>query len=655
MCGIVGIVRRGDDESPSRSLLKQMTASLFHRGPDDGGVYISGPIGLGHRRLAVIDLSAGRQPMADPASSRILVYNGEIYNFRELRREMSASHQFETDCDTEVLLRMASISDLRWLESLNGMFAFALWDNDAKTLLLGRDRLGIKPLYYTQVENELIFASEIRALLLHPDVIPSVNISRIPEYLAFRSVCGSQTMFSGIQEVPPGHMLIFRQNAFQGDVIRFWSEGAKANVIDYVDPTLSFEDQFERLLTDSVRFRLISDVPVGIYNSGGLDSSLITAIAQSQTKGELHTFSVGFEERDYDETQYAHLIASQLHTHHHTLRISEQDYLQSYEQTVAHLEEPIDHAHTVPLLELSKFAKQYVTVVLTGEGSDELFGGYPRFHIPLLAESLSAIPSVVMRRCLAIARSMRSRKITKLLENTGDTVQSVIENSRHTPRRDFDLLCPGPHPFTERFAVYDAAVQRAPTTIERMLYFDQRTYLPSLLKRLDKASMAAAIECRVPYLDYRIVEWSTLLPPSLKVRIGRDNKVIVKNVARRWIPHEIISRKKVGFGVPISRWLRNPRGLGRYLELLLDSTFRNRGYCDAKIVEAFIREHSQGLSDHSEILWGLINLEVWWRLFVDSSAWQQKVYALRNDNCGRRHESAIPVTASSPIPPPACD
>ena len=627
MCGIVGIVNRNDGMSPSRSLLDQMTSSLFHRGPDDGGVYISGPVGFGHRRLAVIDLSGGRQPMADQASRRILIYNGEIYNFRELRTEMSAAHHFETDCDTEVLLRMASVSDFGWLESLNGMFAFALWDNDAKTLLLGRDRLGIKPLYYTQLHNEFIFASEIRALLLHPNVIPSVNTRRIPEYLAFRSVCGNQTMFSGIHEVPPGHVMIFRQNSFQGDVIRFWSEGEKKNVGDYVDPTLSFEDQFERLLIESVRFRRISDVPVGTYNSGGLDSSLITAIAQSQTKGALHTFSVGFEESDYDETKYAEIIASRLRTSHHTLRISEQDYLQAFEQTVAHLEEPMNHAHTVPLLELSKFAKQYVTVVLTGEGSDELFGGYPRFHIPLLTESLSALPGPVRRRGLAMARSMRSRKITKLLENAEDTVQSVIENSRHTPREDFDLLCPGPHAFTERFEVYDAAVRRTTTTLERMLYFDQRTYLPALLKRLDKASMAAAIECRVPYLDYRIVEWSMLLPPSLKVLICRDNKLIVKKVASRWIPHEIISRKKVGFGVPISRWLRNPRGLGRYLELLLDSTFRNRGHCDPKIVETFIRQHSQGLADHSEILWGLINLELWWRLFVDSNAWQRKVYA----------------------------
>jgi asparagine synthase (glutamine-hydrolysing) len=627
MCGIVGIVRRDARISPDCALLERMTASLDHRGPDDGGVYIKGAVGLGHRRLSVIDLSGGRQPMVNKETERALVYNGEIYNFRELRRtlETGSDVSFETDCDTEVLLHMASISKFEWIETLNGMFAFALWDENAQTLLLGRDRLGIKPLYYTHLDNEFLFASEVRALLVHPKVAAMVNVERIPEYLAFRSICGTETMFKGIYEVPPGHVMLFRQKTFEGTLIKGWSEGKGKNIHDYVDPTISFEDQFQRLLLDSVRFRLISDVPLGTYNSGGVDSSLVTAMVRSLTEGELHTFSVGFEEADYDESEYAEVIAKRLGTHHHTLMINEHEYLQSYEQAVSSLEEPLNHAHTVPLLQLSKFAKQFVTVVLTGEGADELFAGYPRFHIPILAQSLRVLPRIFTDLGLEMARLIGSRKVVKLLENAQDGVRAIVENSRFTPGRDFGAVCPGLHPFTERMLVYGLAEGHASSVLERMLYFDQRTYLPALLNRLDKVSMAAAIECRVPYLDYRLIEWSALIPAALKIRVGWDNKVIVKQVASRWVPQEIVSRKKVGFGVPVSRWLRNVRGLGRYLDLLTDNTFRARGYCDPKVVERLIYEHLQEGSDHGEILWGLINLEIWWRLYIDSTAWQRNV------------------------------
>lgn len=626
MCGIVGIVMRAAAASPDGPLLERMTTAVHHRGPDDGGTYISGPIGLGHRRLAVIDLSGGRQPLVHKASKRALIYNGEIYNFRELRRALEAQdHSFETDCDTEVLLHMASTSEFQWLESLNGMFAFGLWDDSAKTLLLARDRLGVKPLYYVQLKDEFLFSSEIRALLLHPKVARAVNVDRIPEYLAFRSVCGAETMFKGIYELPPGSVMLFDQRKFEGKITRFWSAGAQKGISDYVDPTLSFEDQFDRLLLDSVRFRLISDVPVGTYNSGGIDSSLVTAMTRSLTNGKLHTFSVGFEEKDFDESPYAQLVAKTLKTDHHCLTITEQEYLDSYEQTVSHLEEPLNHAHTVQLLMLSKFAKQYVTVVLTGEGSDEVFGGYPRFQIPLLIHSLRLLPDLVTRSGLGVARWTGIRKMVKLLENAGDTPRAVIENSRFTPRQDFDAVCPGLHPFAERMSLYREAEQHADSVLGRMLYFDQRSYLPALLNRLDKVSMAAAIECRVPYLDYRLVEWSALLPPTQKVRIGKDNKVIVKTVARRWIPEEIVSRQKVGFGVPIGRWLRHPRGLGRYLDLLTDSTFKDRGYCDSGVVKTLVQEHRQEKADHSEILWGLLNLETWWRMFVDSHEREQKL------------------------------
>jgi asparagine synthase (glutamine-hydrolysing) len=620
MCGLVGIVQRDASSSPDVTLLEQMTASLFHRGPDGGGTYVNGAVGLGHRRLAIIDPRGGHQPLVHEQSQRALVYNGEIYNFRELRRELQTQHgiPFQTDCDTEVLLHIASSSEFRWLESLNGMFAFALWDERSKTLLLGRDRLGIKPLYYINTGGEFLFSSEIRSLLMHPKVARSVNSDRIPEYLAFRSISGVETMFKGIYQVPPGSVMVFDQQAFKGSVVKFWSEGANKEISNYVDPNLSFEQQFESLLLDSVRFRLISDVPVGTYNSGGVDSSLVTAMVRKLSSGELHTFSVGFEESDYDESPYAEIVARRLNTCHHSLIVTQQDYLNSYEKAVCSLEEPMNHAHSPQLLQLSQFAKQYVTVVLTGEGSDELFGGYPRFHIPLLMEHLSFLPSGVAKRGLPFAQWSGSRKLVKLLENAGDSVRSVTDNSRFTPKQTFDVVCPGTHHFDQRTIIYDEAKKRTKTLLGSMLYFDQRTYLPSLLNRLDKMSMVAAIECRVPFLDYRLVEWSAHVPVGYKVGTWSGNKIIVKSVARKWIPQEIVNRKKVGFGVPIGRWLRSDRGFGRYFDLLTDSVFKSRGYCDYKAVERLAQEHRQGKADHSEILWGLINLEVWSRMFVDA-------------------------------------
>jgi asparagine synthase (glutamine-hydrolysing) len=313
-------------------------------------------------------------------------------------------------------------------------------------------------------------------------------------------------------------------------------------------------------------------------------------------------------------------VADRLGTCHHALTITEQDYLESYERTVRTVEEPLNHAHSVQLLRLSEFAKQYVTVVLTGEGSDEVFGGYPRFHIPLLADMFSLIPKPFRTYGMKAATMVGGRRVVKLLEGADDTVGSVVENSRFTPRRILDQACPGITGFPERFAAYQESQRRTDTRLGLMLHFDQRSYLPSLLTRLDKTSMAAAIECRVPFLDYRLVEWSRFVPANHKIQTGRRNKVIVKAVASRWLPNEIITRKKVGFGVPIDAWLRNKRGLGKYLDLLTDSVFRQRGYCDPKAIEGFISEHLRKEADHSEILWALINLELWWRMFIDVPA-----------------------------------
>lgn len=620
MCGIVGILNRDRQMSVDIDLLNRMSKMISHRGPDDSGTYIKGHIGLGHRRLSIIDLATGHQPMVDELRGRVIVYNGEIYNYKTLKKELTSKGvQFHTNSDTEVLLNLVDTSDTRWLECLNGMFAFAFWEEKTKTLFLARDRLGIKPLYYVDLGDTFLFSSEIKPLLLYPNVIREVNESKIPEYLAFRSIAGTETMFKNIHQVPPGHAMILKHNSYTPEIVQYWSEGLKNDISTYVDSKLPFTEQFNELLVKSVKHRLISDVPLGTYNSGGVDSSLVTAIVKSLREGKLHTFSVGFEESSYDESKYAQIVAKQVHSTHHELVINEEDYIKALHETLWHLEEPINHPHTVQLLCLSKFTKEFVTVVLTGEGADELFAGYPRYNIPRICNLLRILPKFVLGLLKPLLKSLNYRRLTKLLEFINeDETALAIQNSRYVPKCDFQQIISREMEFPIRHAIYDQAVLKANNIIEKLLYYDQRAYLPSLLTRLDKMSMAASVEARVPFLDYRLIEWSYLIPTNLKLR-ALTNKWIVKKTAKQWLPNEIVHRKKVGFGVPIGKWLRNKKGLGMYLDILTDKSAKERGYYDVKALNCLISEHISGKVDHSEILWGLLNLELWQKEFIDKN------------------------------------
>lgn len=620
MCGIAGILNLNAGEPVDASLIERMTSSMSHRGPDDDGLYLNGRVALGHRRLSIIDLESGHQPMVCKTRGRAIVFNGEIYNFQELKKELQQQGlPFLTRSDTEVLLQLCDFEDLSWLERLNGMFAFAFWDEKHRTLLLARDRLGIKPLYYAVLKDTLVFASEIKALCVHPRFERAVNEPRIPEYLAFRSLAGDETLLKGVYQVPPGCAMVWREGMTSPVVLRFWREGQDRTVADYADATRPSYRQLEELLVSSVRYRMISDVPLGTFNSGGVDSSLVTAIVRSMFEGELHTFSVGFEDPTYDERRYAQLVADKLGTRHHTLTLTEFDYADSLEKTIWHLEEPINHPHSVHLLCLSKLAKEFVTVVLTGEGSDELFGGYPRYHIPQLLRYCPSLSPELADRLIGWATKMGARRTVKCLEYVSlnqDEDTGILHNARPVPLTDFRNCVSSALDLQARRDVLRNGSARFSSTVSRTLYLDQRAYLPSLLLRLDKMSMAAGIEARVPFLDYRIVEWSYLLPDEAKVR-GLTTKWVVKRMAEKWLPSEIINRKKMGFGIPLGKWLRNRDGLGRYLSLLGEKKTLNRGFLDPSAVGRLVRDHESSVADHSEVLWGLINLELWMRMFVD--------------------------------------
>ena len=565
----------------------------------------------------------------------MLAYNGELYNFLSLRAELeSRGSVFATRSDTEVFLRSACSTSFDWLRRMNGMFAFALWAEGTRQLILGRDRLGIKPLFYAELPDEFVFASEIKALLQHPGVQRIVNTERIPEYLAFRCVTGTETMFKGIYQVPPGHALVVSQHDLSVRTLPFWPPeplypGDKAGSDDEI------RESIELTLRDSVRRQIISDVPVGTFLSGGVDSSLITTFARSFEHDEqLHTFSVGFNEADYDESRFADVVASRIGATHHALVVTESEYINELDRTVVQLDEPLNHAHTVQLQLLSRFAKSFVTVVLTGEGADELFGGYPRVQIPLLAKRMSWLPEASVRALCGAARLAGLRRVVKLLEASASEREAVVHGARFVPRSDFQLLYPRATSCAlSREQVFADLSNAGLSDLDLILRFDQVTYLPSLLSRLDKTSMASAVECRVPFLDNEVIDSSLTVPSRLKVRVGRENKVILKQIAATYLPDDLVYRRKVGFGTPLAGWFRNTAGLGGYLELLLESSARTSAYFDRTAVSHLICEHRAGSNDHSEAVWGLLALELWHRHVVERE--------VPKDDCKRWQEERI--------------
>ena len=640
MCGFAGILRRHERIPPDWNVLASMSEAIAHRGPDGHGYFLSGAIGLAHRRLSIIDIVGGQQPMIDTIKGHVLVYNGELYNFLALREELAKKGvHWVTRSDTEVLLRVACTRSFDWVSPLNGMFAFALWSASTRELVLGRDRLGIKPLFYASTRDEFVFASEIKSLLRHTEVARNVNADRIPEYLAFRSLAGSETMFTGIYQVPAGHVMVVSQDDLSTRLVKFWPVDALHEPVQTTERSVEeVREQVSLTLKDSVRRQLISDVPVGTFLSGGVDSSLTTSFAKGFHSGELHTFSVGFREVEHDESQFAQQVATNLGTTHHALIVSEGDYLAQLEDTVRQLDEPLNHAHTVQLQLLSRYAKSFVTVVLTGEGADELFGGYPRLQIPLLAQRLKWLPSVLSTGLREAATLTGLRRVAKLLEASSSFRNAVIHGARFVPLDDVAALGLGDR-YSKREAVFDSITSDVTPSLDSILAFDQQTYLPSLLARLDKASMAAGVECRVPFLDNEVIDLSLQVPARLKMLAGRENKIILKKLAETMLPKELVYRRKVGFGTPLQKWFRNPAGLGAYLDSLTDASSRIRQYVDGRGLRQLIDEHRSGRRDHAEALWGLLSLELWHRAVVEAapppesdSSWPRECAALRPVN-----------------------
>ena len=597
MCGIAGILYRDQNRACEAQRLAVMRDVMTHRGPDDAGMYLDGPLGLAHRRLSIIDLGSGHQPMMSTDDDLCVVFNGEIYNYRELRRELEArGHVFRTQSDTEVLLYGYREWGERCPEHLNGIFAFALWDKRNQRLFLARDHMGIKPLYYYHGARSFVFSSEVKSLFASGEVTARCNVSALPEYFAFRQVAGERTLFEDIKSLLPGHCMTVVDGA--ATVSQYWSPlGHAPRPARRLHESV---DELDALLTDAVSMQMMSDVPLGTFCSGGIDSSLVTALCARVAGRSIDTYSVGFHESAYDETNYARMVSRQYATNHHELRLSNEEFAERLPKMVWHNDEPLNFPNSVLIQALSELAKRRVTVVLTGEGADELFAGYPRYHIPTLVARFQRLPQW-MRRALAMVSGVTGdRRLRKLAAQLQRPMADVLMYNAATLERDrLEELWPDA---ADRVFGYRTELLRQLHSesgwLRRMSLLDQHTYLISILNRQDKMSMAASVESRVPLLDYRIAEFANGLPDSHR-QGQRQTKLILKRVAERYLPREVIYRRKSGFGIPLAEWFRKNDGLGRLAQHEL--TAGSVAELGSRVeTSRLLEEHRTGKRDHGE-------------------------------------------------------
>jgi asparagine synthase (glutamine-hydrolysing) len=622
MCGIAGWLA-ADFTAPPESTIHAMLESIAHRGPDDQGTYFcrSGnarqDVMLGHRRLAIIDPDGARQPMCDSNSGVALVFNGEIYNFRELRDTLAShGYTFTRDSDTEVLLRAYQHWGTEVVHHLRGMFAFAISDTRRGQVLFARDRFGEKPLYLCQRGGNLYFASEIKALLRVPGIDASVDLDAVWDYLTYRYVPAPATLFRGIHKLMPGTFAVWEHGRLTHT--RYWAPPdrmALTNPAHPSDPVGGFLARLE----EAVQLQMVSDVPFGAFLSGGLDSSTIVAL-MSRHNRRVMTFSVGFSEGAYSELPYAATVARHFDTHHHELMVSHQDIMERLPMLVAQRDAPVSEPSDVAIHLLAREAVRSVKMVLTGEGSDELLGGYPKHVMERYAGRFQAVPRALRRGLLAPlvkALPYRFRRAKTALANLN--IESWPERQArwfgaldHSERR---MLTGWGSPPPPGGALPPFDGDPHASALRRILYYDQTSWLPdNLLERADRMTMAASLESRVPFLDHKLAEFVSTLPDRYRVR-GFKGKRILREAARQLLPAKILDRPKVGFRVPVNDWFRD--GLQGFLrDHLQGPRSQTRAYFDGRRLDGLLEEHCAGKQNHEKLLWTLLNLEIWHRRYA---------------------------------------
>ena len=636
MCGITGIVASDALQPDDRERVLRMRDIIAHRGPDDAGLFADSRAALGHRRLSIVDLAAGHQPLANEDETIWIVFNGEIYNHQSVRQRLeSAGHHYGTRSDTETIVHAYEQWGSSAVEHLRGMFAFAIWDTSNRRLLLARDRLGVKPLYWARAGDRLLFGSEIKSILESGLMKPQAREDALPELLGTRYLSGTETLFKGIYRLQPGHTLVYER----GDIaIRQYWDIPSRQQSDGVD-RLSEADvvrKFRDLLQESVRIRLMADVPLGMFLSGGLDSSAIAALMSKMIDRPLQTFSVAFHQRAFSELDYARQVAKAIKADAHEIVIDDQDFFGALPRLIWHEDEPIAHPSSIPLYFVSALARDHVKVVLTGEGSDELLAGYGKYPRALANWRAGGAYGVVPRQ----VRSWVANRIVRHVPGRIGryAARSFLAMPRTPEAMFFDnfaaiglgrqetllskriaALATPEHAYGPSRAFFDAPNGRS-TTLDRLLYADMKTYLVELLMKQDQMSMAASIESRVPFLDHQLVEFASGLPARMKLR-GLTTKWILRQAVRDILPPEILTRKKMGFPVPFGVWMRGPwKELAR--DVLLDPRSRQRGIIDADAVERLISAHAAGHTNGADAIWSLLNLELWYRTHIDGDGVQ---------------------------------
>jgi asparagine synthase (glutamine-hydrolysing) len=623
MCGIAGIVSL-EGKPVFEQELRNMCSAIAHRGPDDEGFYFQTGVGLGMRRLSIIDLDSGRQPVSNEDGTVWVVFNGEIYNFQELRQQLKGrGHVFSTHGDTETIVHLYEEYGNHCVDHLRGMFAFALWDERHKRLLVARDRLGIKPLYYAEIGGRILFASELKSILQLPEVGRSFNWSAVSHLFSFLSTPPTEAIVDGVHKLEPGHLLTASPGGTPV-IERYWELSFEP---DYGKEEDYFVEHVRGLLEESVRLHMVSDVPLGAFLSGGIDSSSIVATAARLTDAPLKTFSIGFSEPDYNELEYARVVATRFRTEHHELTLGP-DSLDRLEDLAWHLDEPFGDSSAIPTFMVSKLAAQSVKVVLSGDGGDELFAGYDKYLVEKRERGYTPLPALIRTVLGKIGRTMpdgmRGRNLLRHMSLAG--AERYLDACTLFRRDDmkklfrpdvFELLAPY-EPWRAKAAYMESGDRHWLSNLQGL---DVNNYLPlDILTKVDRMSMAHSIETRVPLLDHKLVEFAATIPPEMNLR-GGTSKYVLKRAMKGILPERIINRPKKGFAVPLGYWFRGK--LGSYVrDLLLGESARRRGFFNAPYIEDLVAQHERGRNLDLQ-LWTLISFELWARVFLDREAGKQ--------------------------------
>jgi asparagine synthase (glutamine-hydrolysing) len=631
MCGITGGVWTDPDLAIDEPALARMTDVLRHRGPDDEGSYASQyqlhppypptpGAALGFRRLSIIDLAGGRQPMSNEDGTVWIVFNGEIYNFRALRHRLEGSgHRFRTHSDSETIVHLYEDEGTDCFQHLNGMFALAIWDSRRRRLILARDRLGKKPLVYRAEEQRLLFASELKSLLEAPGVPREIDPAAIDQYLTYQYIPHPKTIFRGIHKLPPGHFAVWENGRLT--VAPYWKPDFNREIALSED---EYVEQLREMLTSAVELRMQSDVPLGAFLSGGIDSSIVVALMQQLSQERVKTFTISFPVKEYDESKYAWQVASHLKTDHQTFTVTPQS-MEILDQLVWHYDEPFADSSAIPTWYVSKFTRQHVTVALTGDGGDELFAGYPRYKAVALGAMLDRTGPLksllALRTWQSLPGSARQKGLLRRFKRFSEAAAAspvrrylewiaIFNEARRAALYNDDFLAalPDADPVSFLQSAWRRAGRRDVVTTASLA--DLTTYLPcDLMTKVDIASMAHSLECRQPMLDYRVVELAAQMPRRFKFRRGRG-KLILRKAFGDLLPRRIWTRPKMGFGVPLDHWFRGElRQLTR--DVLLAPDARHREFFRPEAVEQLVREHQSGAFDHAYRLWALLVLELW--------------------------------------------